>query len=316
MASNSNGPLIAAILDPRTPPDRLETLGRNLWRHGLVMVAHRKRVARDDPTVKAPPPVPIAPEVRAAALERIKGGETYYEAATDLKLSPTTVRNWLKTATGQHQQQPKAATVPRRLTQCKEGRPRGISPRIANPQQGVSGGRFFSTGQVAVLVGVSPRTVAKWCDTGALEYLRLPDSRERRIPRESLRRFLGDRAWPDPLGDAGGGAVPLRPVLLYGLAEGVTAAGRHVRREETAFDVALQIQASPPAVIVVDVGAVGPEAAGELRRWVGGRPRPRPSLVAVYPEDVEPDPSVWAAVLRRPCSAVEIAAAVERVVLK
>ena len=48
----------------------------------------------------------------------------------------------------------------------------------------------LTTGEVARLCGVAPRTVSKWFDAGQLRGYKIPGSRDRRIPRESLVRFM------------------------------------------------------------------------------------------------------------------------------
>ena len=48
----------------------------------------------------------------------------------------------------------------------------------------------LTTGDVARICGVAPRTVSKWFDTGKLRGFKIPGSRDRRIPRESLVRFM------------------------------------------------------------------------------------------------------------------------------
>lgn len=50
--------------------------------------------------------------------------------------------------------------------------------------------RDLSTGQVASLLGVSPRTVCKWVDSGRLKGYKVPGSGGfRRVTREELKRF-------------------------------------------------------------------------------------------------------------------------------
>lgn len=48
----------------------------------------------------------------------------------------------------------------------------------------------FTTGQVAKICKVAPRTVSKWFDSGRLRGYRIPGSQDRRIPRDALIRFL------------------------------------------------------------------------------------------------------------------------------
>lgn len=59
--------------------------------------------------------------------------------------------------------------------------------------------KVYSTGQVAKICGVSPRTVGKWFDSGRLKGYRIPGSQIRRIPREHLIKFLKEHGMP--LGD-------------------------------------------------------------------------------------------------------------------
>jgi len=50
--------------------------------------------------------------------------------------------------------------------------------------------KVFTTGQAAKILKVAPRTVGKWFDSGRLKGYRIPGSRDRRIPREHLIKFL------------------------------------------------------------------------------------------------------------------------------
>jgi excisionase family DNA binding protein len=54
----------------------------------------------------------------------------------------------------------------------------------------------FTTGQVAKICKVAPRTVSKWFDTHKLKGYRIPGSQDRRIPRENLIRFLKEHKMP------------------------------------------------------------------------------------------------------------------------
>jgi hypothetical protein len=66
----------------------------------------------------------------------------------------------------------------------------------------------YTTGQVALLAGVAPRTAAQWCDSGILDSYRIPRGGktagqhpgDRRVTRESLTRFFEERGMP-PLPD-------------------------------------------------------------------------------------------------------------------
>ena len=52
------------------------------------------------------------------------------------------------------------------------------------------GNKVLTTGDVARICHVAPRTVHKWFDTGLLKGYHLPGSRDRRIPIAELKRFM------------------------------------------------------------------------------------------------------------------------------
>jgi len=56
--------------------------------------------------------------------------------------------------------------------------------------------KVFTTGQVAKICKVAPRTVSKWFDSGRLRGYRIPGSQDRRIPRDALIRFLKEYGMP------------------------------------------------------------------------------------------------------------------------
>jgi excisionase family DNA binding protein len=56
--------------------------------------------------------------------------------------------------------------------------------------------KVFTAGQVAKICNVAPRTVSKWFDSGLLRGYRIPGSKERRIPREQLIKFLKKHGMP------------------------------------------------------------------------------------------------------------------------
>ena len=48
----------------------------------------------------------------------------------------------------------------------------------------------LTTGEVAKICSVAPRTVSKWFDSGQLRGYRIPGSKDRRIPVDQLVRFM------------------------------------------------------------------------------------------------------------------------------
>lgn len=54
----------------------------------------------------------------------------------------------------------------------------------------------FTTGDVARLCRVAPRTAVKWFEEGRLSGYKIPGSKDRRIPRENLIQFLKENNLP------------------------------------------------------------------------------------------------------------------------
>jgi excisionase family DNA binding protein len=95
----------------------------------------------------------------------------------------------------------------------------------------------LTTGEVARLCGVAPRTVSKWFDTGQLRGFKIPGSRDRRIPRDSLIRFM--RAYGIPLRGLDGATT--RVLIVdheYDAADALRAA------LESSFDYTVQVATS------------------------------------------------------------------------
>jgi two-component system response regulator RpaA len=57
----------------------------------------------------------------------------------------------------------------------------------------------YTTGQASRICRAAPRTVSKWCDSGMLKSYRLPMSRDRRILRGDLLKFLVAHGMPTDL---------------------------------------------------------------------------------------------------------------------
>ncbi len=54
----------------------------------------------------------------------------------------------------------------------------------------------LTTGEVAEICKVAPRTVSKWFDSGELEGYRIPGSKDRRIPLPALVKFMKKHRMP------------------------------------------------------------------------------------------------------------------------
>lgn len=113
----------------------------------------------------------------------------------------------------------------------------------------------LTTGEVARICHVAPRTVSKWFDTGKLRGYRIPGSRDRRIPLEQLIAFM--RAHGIPLDSLDGGTC--RILIMDNdvpdeLIQDLREMDRYeVRKAENGFEAGVVAQRFHPHVIVVDV---------------------------------------------------------------
>jgi excisionase family DNA binding protein len=117
----------------------------------------------------------------------------------------------------------------------------------------------FTTGEVARICNVAPRTVSKWFDAGQLRGYRIPGSKDRRIPKAQLVRFM--QAHHMPLGELDTGQTSLLIIdndagLADILRESLTADGAYdVTVTHTAFEAGVAVGRRAPHVMLVDVSA-------------------------------------------------------------
>ncbi len=119
----------------------------------------------------------------------------------------------------------------------------------------------LTTGQVAKVCKVAPRTVAKWFDSGQLRGYRIPGSKDRRIPLNQLVRFM--QAHGIPLEGLETGHI--RVLILDEehefatlLRDTLNAEGRYVVDiATTIFEAGVLTQNNRPHVIVADVSMPG-----------------------------------------------------------
>jgi excisionase family DNA binding protein len=115
---------------------------------------------------------------------------------------------------------------------------------------------IFTTGQVAKICKVAPRTVSKWFDSGRLHGYRIPGSQDRRIPRQHLIRFLKEHGMP--LGELEDEAMG--KVLLVGtdgpvrssLDELMSAEDYKIEFAQSGFEAGIQAESLHPDCVVVD----------------------------------------------------------------
>ena len=134
--------------------------------------------------------------------------------------------------------------------------------------------KVFTTGQVAKICKVAPRTVSKWFDSGRLKGYRIPGSQDRRIPREQLIRFLKEHGMP--LGELE--EEEWHKVLLIGTEKLFIDRLREMLPEsedfkfelaQSGFEAGTLAQSFHPDTIVIDLGLGRSESvqiATNLRR--------------------------------------------------
>ena len=134
--------------------------------------------------------------------------------------------------------------------------------------------KVFTTGQVAKICKVAPRTVSKWFDSGRLRGYRIPGSQDRRIPREHLIRFLKEHNMP--LGDLE--EEGWHKILVFGAEKLFIDRLQELLPEDeeykysianSGFEAGIQAESFHPDSIIVDLSMGRSEAlqiASNLRR--------------------------------------------------
>ena len=115
---------------------------------------------------------------------------------------------------------------------------------------------IFTTGQVAKICKVAPRTVSKWFDSGRLRGYRIPGSQDRRIPREHLIRFLKEHGMPlGELEDEAMGKLLLVGVespVRNSLLEMMDASDYKIESATSGFEAGIQAESLHPDCVVID----------------------------------------------------------------
>jgi len=122
--------------------------------------------------------------------------------------------------------------------------------------------QVLTTGQVAKICRVAPRTVSKWFDTGQLRGYRIPGSKDRRIPLAQLIRFMKAYGIPmdglDLVGKRRVLVVDEEPDLLQLISKTLEEPGHfETRVAESAFEAGAVVAEFHPQVIVTDVDIPG-----------------------------------------------------------
>lgn len=163
----------------------------------------------------------------------------------------------------------------------KNGKATYVKPRYVetpiNPAR-----RFFTTGQVATLLGCSPKTVCKHIDSKRLRGFRIPGGQDRRVSQESLISFMQQHGIPTPTEFSDSYSL-----LLVGVESRLTRAldGPHTATALSAFEAGRMWVQFRPRVIVIDGAVLGMAEARNMGRALGQEENP-PRLILLLPEDL------------------------------
>jgi len=142
----------------------------------------------------------------------------------------------------------------------------------------------LTTGEVAKLCNVAPRTVSKWFDAGQLRGYRIPGSKDRRIPVDQLIRFMHAHGIPLNGLDAGRTRVLViesDSMMAQTLGASLSKEGFEVQTASTALEAGAAAVELRPHVVVVDTSATDLSPAEVVRFFRSTPDHSTPRLVAV-----------------------------------
>jgi len=117
--------------------------------------------------------------------------------------------------------------------------------------------RVFTTGEVANICGVSADTISRWFDLGQIEGYRLGPGGDRRIPFESLRKFMLGHGIPLERLEAGERRILVVDDDPYYLDIIPSALAREedylVLTASTGFDAGAMVVESNPQLVILDI---------------------------------------------------------------
>lgn len=115
----------------------------------------------------------------------------------------------------------------------------------------------YTTGEAARICKVSQQTIIRCFDSGQLKGFRVPGSRFRRIPRETLQKFMKENGIPTDALDSGKREVLLvddDTDLIDVMLNALNNDGRfEVRIANNGFDAGMMVKEYRPELIVLDV---------------------------------------------------------------
>src|SRR5688572_13689187 len=154
--------------------------------------------------------------------------------------------------------------------------------------------KVFTTGQVAKICKVAPRTVSKWFDSGRLRGYRIPGSQDRRIPREHLIKFLKEHGMPlGELEEEG-----LHKILLIGTEKLFNDRAKELLPEaddfkyevaHSGFEAGIQAESFHPDTIIIDL-AMGRSEALQITQNLRRNPAYEETLIIALALEDEANP--------------------------
>jgi excisionase family DNA binding protein len=127
------------------------------------------------------------------------------------------------------------------------------------------GKNVLTTGDVARICNVAPRTVSKWFDSGQLKGYRIPGSKDRRIPLSELLRFMKEHDIPAsslPVGKIRILIVDSNKQAASTLAESLkTRTDYEVKTVLSSFETGTIIHRFAPHVLLINLLAEDIDAA-------------------------------------------------------
>ena len=154
--------------------------------------------------------------------------------------------------------------------------------------------KVFTTGQVAKICKVAPRTVSKWFDSGRLKGYRIPGSQDRRIPREYLIKFLKEHGMP--LGDLEDEAmakvliVAQDQILIENMKRELPPERSFkVAMAASGFEAGIQAESFHPDTIIIDL-ALGRSESIQITANLRRSPAYEQTLIIGLASEDEPQP--------------------------
>jgi len=117
--------------------------------------------------------------------------------------------------------------------------------------------KVFTSGEVAAICGVSPDTVSRWFDLGQIEGYRLGPGGDRRIPYESLKKFMISHGIPLDRFEEGERRILVvddDPYYLDIIPIALSRNGEYmVSTASTGFDAGALVVQENPNLIILDI---------------------------------------------------------------